>query len=228
MTTQERLFERIQKNSRDFAAQLAYLRGDERRSALGKQEEIAKLFEHHDGRHRELEQQYRDDLDGRLARSREAAFRYPKVSADVGTDVLLRRDAADRASRASTREELSGLLEAARMSADETLAVAVLQRGYSLQDSQVVGEALEMLPERQEQYRIFSDISEEYNTLEQMGISAVVGAFGPTKPPEIGGRAEQEERGAARGIISLEDQLDQISEGLATSTEPITHVPDNS
>ena len=154
-------------------------------------------------KHADLEAQYRTDLESRLDKNRTKALAFPKVSKDPGMDLLVRRDAIDRASRPLDSRGLGDLLELARLGDDEVLAVATLRRAYELTDDNTVGAFLTNYPDRAPAWNLFMATAEEYNMLEAEGISSLVGAFPPEQPTEIGG-SPFTSRGTARGISDVE------------------------
>jgi hypothetical protein len=170
-------------------------------------------------KHADLEAQYRTDLESRLDKNRTKALTFPKVSKDPGMDLLVRRDAIDRASRPLDSRGLGDLLELARLGDDEVLAVATLRRAYELTDDNTVGAFLTNYPDRAPAWNLFMATAEEYNMLEAEGISSLVGAFPPEQPTEIGG-SPFTSRGTARDISDVEATLDRISSSFAMSQAP--------
>jgi hypothetical protein len=211
---QERIFEDIQKNSRRFREQVEEVRADGMRSAEGKKTDLEEIYKTHSAKHSELERRYRDDLDKRLERSREGAFAFPRVSKDPAIDLLVRRDAIDRAGRTIDSAGLSMVLESAKTLGDSVLAKAVLHRAYEFGSAEVVNQYLEAFPEEREPYQAFVATAEEFNVLEQSGLSAIAGAFAPEKPIEIGGEPLRESS-TARGGSQLERDLAAASVPVA-------------
>jgi hypothetical protein len=134
-------------------------------------------------------------------------------------DLLVRRDAIDRASRPLDSRGLGDLLELARLGEDEVLAVATLRRAYELTDENTVGAYLTNYPDRAPAWNLFMATAEEYNMLEAERISSLVGAFPPEQPTEICG-SPFTSRSTARGISDVEATLDRISSSFATSQAP--------
>jgi hypothetical protein len=55
MASRDELFEKIQKNSRQFREELVYIREDERRSDVAKKEDIQTLYDRAATKHADLE-----------------------------------------------------------------------------------------------------------------------------------------------------------------------------
>ena len=78
------------------------------------------------------------------------------------------------------------MLARAEITGDESLARALLYRGYELQNENLVGGYLEKYPDERPKWDAFMDAAEEHNTLEMFGVSGVAGVAEPDKPQELG------------------------------------------
>jgi len=198
------------------------------RSGKAKRIEIGELYEKHAGRQAELEAEYRADLDTRLEKARQKAFKPPRVGDDAALDMTSFRDALMYVADQRETSALSSMLERARTIGDTHLAKAGLLRGYELGSNALVGEYLGRAPASEtKSWQDFSEVAAENNAFVQLGFSGTVGVPPIDRPSELGGSsaALSFSGGALRGLSDFERALSSnpgeavVTHGVVTSTQ---------
>lgn len=187
MNTTDKMSEILKR----YRAALEEIRSDWTRSDEAKRQDLEAAYSEARGTHEQLLDEYRKGVEERLEKRRSAAFSAPKFSApkvgkDPALDMLLYRDALDRVSKTREPRELTDTLACAQMTGDAALAKAVLFRGYELENPSLVGAYFERYPDELPAWEKFTASAQEYNALENLGMSGALGVPEPERPQELG------------------------------------------
>jgi hypothetical protein len=178
--------EKMARSAEKFRQRVEEIRRDWTLSDEAKRQGLEAAYSEARSTYARLADEYRSGVRDELQTTRKAAFSAPKVGKDAALDMLVYRDALDRASKIRDQRELSELLDRAEMTGDHALARAVLYRGYELQNAHLVGSYLEKYPGELPTWDAFTEAGTEFNNLETLGISGAAGVPEPERPQELG------------------------------------------
>jgi hypothetical protein len=118
--------EKMQRNARNYRERIEEIRRDWTRSAEAKRQDLEAAYSEARSTYAQLAEEYRTSIQERLQKTRKVAFSAPKVSKDEALDMLIYRDALDRASKTTDQRTLSDMRARAEITGDTPLAKAVL------------------------------------------------------------------------------------------------------
>jgi hypothetical protein len=178
--------EKMARSAEKFRQRVEEIRRDWTSSDEAKRQDLEAAYSEARSTYARLADEFRSEVQERLQTTRKAAFSAPKAGRDAALDMLVYRDALERASKIRDQRELSELLDRAEMTGDHALGRAVLYRGYELQNAHLVGSYLEKHPDEHPTWDAFTEAGTEFNNLETLGISGAAGVPEPERPQELG------------------------------------------
>jgi hypothetical protein len=178
--------EKMQRNAKKYRERIEGIRRNWTLSDEAKRQDLEAAYSEAKSAHARLADEYRASVREGLQTTRKAAFSAPKVGKDPAFDMLVYRDALERASHTTDQRTLSDMLERAEVTGDAPLARAVLYRGYELQSEGLVHSYFEKHPDELPTWEAFTEAAEQHNTLEALGITGAAGVPEPERPQELG------------------------------------------
>lgn len=175
------ILEDIFKNNQEFNKGKERIRADEELSPKGKNAALAKLYEHHSKKHRELKEkleQEREALKRELSRA---------VFAPSSKDIPAFNAAMDRLESIKHQDELDTLINRADKIGDsitlQAIALHAAERGYG----NILGRVRRLLPDRAESLDLLSDFQARWGDARSKGtiLEERIYSSGPQKPEEV-------------------------------------------